>query len=135
MTKWQLQLDFFLCAIPVDSYFYQLLLKALIIYKWITITQQRRYQIQLMTKKEKCLLLHWLKHWNTKKSKCGKDEVFKLVKDMIKENITRDIFNKALESLTESGSVKCSFISNITCLSLRKQCKWKFKSARKFQQF
>ena len=133
MTKWQLQLDFFLCAIPVDSY--QLLLKALIIYKWITITQQRRYQIQLTTKKEKCLLLHWFKHWNTKKSKCGKDEVFKLVKDMIKENITRDIFNKALESLIESGSVKCSFISNITCLSLRKQCKWKFKSARKFQQF
>ena len=42
------------------------------------------------------------------------------MKDIIKENITRDIFNKALESLIESGSVKCSFISNRTCLSLRK---------------
>ena len=58
-----------------------------------------------------------LKH---QKSKCGKDEVFKLVKDTIEENITRDIFDKALKSLIESGSVKCSFISNRTCLSLRK---------------
>ena len=47
------------------------------------------------------------------KSKCGKHEVFKLVKDMIKENITRD-------SLIGSGSVKCSLISNRTWLSLRK---------------
>ena len=54
------------------------------------------------------------------KSKCGKDEVFKLVKDTTEENITRDIFDKALESLIESGSVKCSFISNKTFLSLRK---------------
>ena len=58
-----------------------------------------------------------LKH---QKSKCSKDEVFKLVKDKTEQNITRDIFNKALECLSESGSVKCSFISNSTCLSLRK---------------
>ena len=58
-----------------------------------------------------------LKH---QKSKCSKDEVFKLVKDTTEENITRDIFDKALESLIESGSVKCSFISNKTFLSLRK---------------
>ena len=54
------------------------------------------------------------------KSKCGKDEVFKLVKDTIEENITRDIFDKTLDSLIESGSEKCSLISNRTCLSLRK---------------
>ena len=47
------------------------------------------------------------------KSKCSKDEVIKLVKDMVEENITRD-------SLIESGSVKCSLISNRTWLSLRK---------------
>ena len=58
-----------------------------------------------------------LKH---QKSTCSKDEVFKLVKDTTEENITRDIFDKALESLIESGSVKCSFTSNRTCLSLRK---------------
>ena len=54
------------------------------------------------------------------RSKCGKDKVFKLVKDTVEENITRDIFDKTLDSLIENGSVKCSFISNRTCISLRK---------------
>ena len=54
------------------------------------------------------------------KSKCGKDEVFKLVKDMTEENITREILDKTLDSLIKHGSVKCSLISNRTCLSLRK---------------
>ena len=76
-----------------------------------------------------------LKH---QKSKCGKDEVFKLVKDTIEENITRDIFNKALKSLIECGSVKCSLISNRTCLSLRKHnaiensnLQWNFNNYKK----
>ena len=54
------------------------------------------------------------------KSKCGKHEVFNLVKDKIEENITRDIFDKTLDSLIESGSVRCSLISNRTCISLKK---------------
>ena len=54
------------------------------------------------------------------KSKCGKDEVLKLMKDTTEENITREILDKTLDSLIESGSVKCSLISNRTCLSLRK---------------
>ena len=39
---------------------------------------------------------------------------------MIEENINREIFEETLDSLTESGSVKCSLISNRTSLSLRK---------------
>ena len=54
------------------------------------------------------------------KSKCGKDEVFKLVKDTTEESITRDILDKTLDSLIESGSVKCSLIPNRTCLSIIK---------------
>ena len=54
------------------------------------------------------------------KSKCRKDEVFKSVKDTIEENITRDIFDKTLDSLIGSGSEKCSLISNRTWLFLRK---------------
>ena len=54
------------------------------------------------------------------KSKWSKDEVFKLVKDTIEGSITRDIFDKILDSLIESGSVEWSLISNRTCLSLRK---------------
>ena len=55
-----------------------------------------------------------------RKSKCEKDEVFKSVRDTIEENITIEIFDKTLDSLIESGSVKCSLISNRTFLSLRK---------------
>ena len=40
------------------------------------------------------------------KSKWSKDEVFKLVKDTIEGSITRDIFDKILDSLIESGSVE-----------------------------
>ena len=61
-----------------------------------------------------------MKHRNAKKSKCLKNEVFKLVKDTIEENITREIFDKILDSLIKSGSVKCSLIPNKTCLSQRK---------------
>ena len=83
----------------VDSYLHQLPLKTLIISKWISIAQQSRYYCISTLKPEK--------------SKCGKHDVFKLVKDMIKENITRD-------SLIGSGFVKCSLISNRTWLSCRK---------------
>ena len=40
------------------------------------------------------------------KSKWSKDEVFKLVKDTIEGSITRDIFDKILDSLIKSGSVE-----------------------------
>ena len=48
------------------------------------------------------------------KTKYGKDEVFKVVKDTTEENITRDIFDKTLDSLIKSDSVKCSLILNRT---------------------
>ena len=57
------------------------------------------------------------------KSKCGKDEVFKLVEDTIEENITREIFDETRDSIIESTFVKCSLISNRTCLSLMKMMK------------
>ena len=50
-----------------------------------------------MTKKYNCLLLHRLKHKH-QKSKCDKDEVFKLVKDTIIENITREMLDETLGS-------------------------------------
>ena len=62
-------------------------------------------------------LIEALKH---QKSKCGKDEASKLVKDIIQENITREFFAKSLDSLIKSGSVKCSLISNRICLFSQK---------------
>ena len=65
---------------------------------------------------------YWI-DWNnekSEKSKCGEDEIFKLVKDTIEENITREMFDKTLDSLIERDSVKCRLISNRKCLSVRK---------------
>ena len=103
---------------PVDNNLYQLLLKTLIIYKSIYTTEEIPNTID--DKKIEVLIIASTKTLKRQKSKCAKDELFKFVKDMIEENITRNIFDKALESLIESGSVKCSLISNRTCLSLRK---------------
>ena len=103
---------------PVDNNLYQLLLKTLIIYKSIYTTEEIPNTID--DKKIEVLIIASIKTLKRQKSKCAKDELFKFVKDMIEENITRNIFDKALESLIESGSVKCSLISNRTCLSLRK---------------
>ena len=66
------------------------------------------------------LIIASIETLKSQKSKCGKDEIFKLVRNAIEENITREIFDETLDSLIESGSVKCSLISNRTCLSLRK---------------
>ena len=48
------------------------------------------------------LIIASIETLKSQESKCGKDEVLKLVKNMIEENITRDIFNKTLDSLIES---------------------------------
>ena len=47
---------------------------------------------------------------------CGKDEVFALVKDSLKEAITMEGFEKSLELLQGSHSIKCNIISNRTYL-------------------
>ena len=52
--------------------------------------------------------------------KCGKDEVFALVKDSLEEAITMESFEKSLALLQASNSIKCNIISNRTCLSIPK---------------
>ena len=72
-------------------------------------------------KKIEVLIITSIETLKHQKSKCGKDEVFKLVKRYYwEENITWKIFYKSLDLLIEGGSVKSSLISNRTCLSLRK---------------
>ena len=50
--------------------------------------------------------------------KCGKDDVFALVKDSLEEAITMESFKKFLELIQASHSIKCHKISNRTCLSI-----------------
>ena len=49
-----------------------------------------------------------------------KDEVSALVKDSLEEAITMESFEKSLALLQASHSIKCSIISNCTCLSIPK---------------
>ena len=53
--------------------------------------------------------------------KCGKDDVFKLVKDSLDEKIVREIFEELLESLNQSQSIKPNAFGDGKCLSLPKE--------------
>ena len=64
------------------------------------------------------IIMAFIETLKRQKSKCDKDEVFKLVKDETEENLEK--FSRNFDSLIKSGSVKCSLISNRTCTCLRK---------------
>ena len=53
--------------------------------------------------------------------KCGRDDVFKLVKDSLDEKIAREIFEELLESLIQSQSIKPNAFGDGKCLSLPKE--------------
>ena len=52
--------------------------------------------------------------------KCGKNEIFTLVKDFLEEAIIMKSFEKSLALLQANKSIKCNIISNCTCLSIPK---------------
>ena len=52
-----------------------------------------------------------------KKKRCGRDEVFELVEDST-DTVTKKTFNKLLNWLINSNSVKLNTIGNRECLSL-----------------
>ena len=54
------------------------------------------------------------------KMMCGIDEILKLVQDSLEEKISRESFDKTLQSLIDSDFVKSSSISNRICLSIPK---------------
>ena len=49
--------------------------------------------------------------------KCGKDEVFELVKDSLDEEIARETFEELLESLIKSQSIKLKAFGDGECFS------------------
>ena len=111
---------FFLGAVSVDGYLYQLLLKKPNnLHMDINCATEEIPNI-INDKVIEMLIITSIETMKRQKSKCGKDDLFKLVKDTIEENMTRNIFDKTLDSLIECGSVKCNLISSITCPSLRK---------------
>ena len=61
-----------------------------------------------------------LKHQNKSDGFC-KDEVFALVKNCLEEAITKESFEKSLELLQVSDSMKPNITSNRICLSIYKR--------------
>ena len=71
------------------------------------------------------------------KMKYGIDEVLKLVQDYLEENISQEGFDKTLQFLIDSDSVKSNSVSNRICLSIPKNnpCRNAFNRKEELQFF
>ena len=71
------------------------------------------------------------------KMKCGIDEVCKLVRDSLEENISLESFEKTLQHLIDNDSVKSNSVSNRVCFSIPKNntCRDAFNIKEELQSF
>ena len=76
--------------------------------------------VNIDNKEIELLIISSIETLKRQNKKCGKDEAFGLVKDYLDQAITMESFEKSLELLKASHSVKCNIISNSTCLSIPK---------------
>ena len=76
--------------------------------------------VNIDNKEIELLIIASIETLKRQNKKCGKDEVFALVKDSLEEAITMESFEKSLALLQASNSIKCNIISNRTCLSIPK---------------
>ena len=83
------------------------------------------------------LLVASIETLKRQKMQCGIDEVRKLVKDSLGENISRESFDKILQLLIDNDSIKLNSVSNRVCLSLQKNntCKDAFSIKEELQSF
>ena len=65
------------------------------------------------------LLIASIQTLKRKKKRCGRDEVFELVKDSTDDDtVTKETFDNLLNQLINSNSVKLNIVGNWECLSL-----------------
>ena len=76
--------------------------------------------VDIDNKEIELLIIVSIETLKRQKKKCGKNEAFGLVKDSLEQAITMESFEKSLELLKASHSIKCNIISNSTCLSIPK---------------
>ena len=76
--------------------------------------------LEIEIKEIELLIIASIETLKRQNKKCGKDEVFALVKDSLEEAITMESFEKSLALLQASHSIKCNIISNRTCVSIPK---------------
>ena len=65
---------------------------------------------------------------------CGREEVSKLVNDILCKEISKDLFNETPGSLIEKQFIKCNIISNRECLSLPKDSELHHRSIQSTQE-
>ena len=82
--------------------------------------ETRNSHVNIDDKEIELLIIASIETLKRQNKKCGKDEVFALVKDSLEEAITMESFEKSLALLQASNSIKCNIISNRTCLSIPK---------------
>ena len=67
----------------------------------------------------KLLIIASIQTLKRKNERCGRDEVFELAKDFNDDDtVTKETFNKLLNQLINSNSVKINTVGNRECLSL-----------------
>ena len=93
--------------------------------------------INIEHKELETLIVASIETLKQQKMKCGIDEVCKLVQNSLEENISRESFDKTLQLLIDSESVKSNSVSNRVCLSIPKSnsCRDAFNIKKEFQSF
>ena len=84
------------------------------------VDETTNFHVNIGDKEIEFLIIASIETPKRQNKKCGKDEVFALVKDSLEETITMESFEKCLALLQASNSIKCNIISNRTCLSIPK---------------
>ena len=84
------------------------------------VDETTNFHVNIGDKEIEFLIIASIETPKRQNKKCGKDEVFALVKDSLEETITMESFEKSLALLQASNSIKCNIISNRTCLPIPK---------------
>ena len=79
------------------------------------------YPITMEEKELKMLIIAPIQTLKRGNKKCGNEELFNLVKDLVNGVIKKEVFNNTLDILAQKYSVKRSKIGNRECFSLPKE--------------
>ena len=82
--------------------------------------QTTNSHVNIGEKEIELLIIVSIETFKRQNKKCGKDEVFALVKDSLEEAITMESLEKYLALLQASNSIECNIVSNRTCLPIPK---------------
>ena len=94
----------------------------MVAYRWSRVpkVETTNSHVNIDDKEIELLIIASIETLKRQNKKCGKDEIFALVKDSLEEAITMESFEKSLALLQASHSIKPNIIFNRTCLPIPK---------------